>query len=396
MKYSPTRDERFALFPGPHVRQRYREKEVSGCGILAIINTDRRRVAGDKIRLGLCNMVERGNGLGSGYAAYGIYPEWAEHYALHMMYGDRNAVAEVERFLGSRLMIDHQEDVPCRPAGNVTDHPFFRRYFCQPQLSAEDPGSAAGEADPDELMVNFTFEVNTRFASAFVISAGKNMGVFKGVGFPAEIADFFMIDRYEGWIWTAHNRFPTNTQGWWGGAHPFTILDWSIIHNGEISSYGINKRFLEERGYICTLMTDTEVVAYLMDLLVRRHGLNFADACTVLAPPFWKDVDRMPEAQRKRATDLRTIYAGAALNGPFAFVLGFDGGLIGLNDRVKLRPLVVGRHDRTVYYSSEEAAIWVVNEQVSDVWAPPAGQPHITLLDGADVTCGNVTEARAG
>jgi len=76
-----------------------------------------------------------------------------------------------------------------------------------------------------------------------------------------------------GYIWTAHGRFPTNTPGWWGGAHPFCLLDWSIVHNGEISSYGINKRYLEPFGYKLELQTDTEVVAYLFDLLVRRHKL---------------------------------------------------------------------------------------------------------------------------
>lgn len=394
MMYSSTRDEKFALFPGPHVRSRYRERELSGCGLIGFINTDRRRVAGDKIRRGLCNMEERGNGLGSGFAGYGIYPEWPDHYALHMMYQNRDVIADVEKFLRSRLVIDHEENIPCHPGGNITDHPFFRRYFCHPKPPAGEEAACA--PDPDELMVRFIFDVNTRFGDAFVISAGKNMGVFKGVGFPADIADFFMIERYEGWTWTGHNRFPTNTQGWWGGAHPFSMLDWTIVHNGEISSYGINKRFLEERGYICTLMTDTEVVAYLMDLLVRRHGLSFDEACSVLAPPFWKDIDRMPEPQRTRATELRIVYAGASLNGPFAFLLGFSGGLIGLNDRVKLRPLVVGKKGDTVYYSSEEAAIWVLEDGMTDVWAPPAGQPHITFFaDSREEAQGAAAAARA-
>ena len=71
------------------------------------------------------------------------------------------------------------------------------------------------------------------------------MGAFKGVGFPEEIGHYFLLEEYEGHTWIGHNRFPTNTPGWWGGAHPFTLLDWSIVHNGEISSYGINSRYLE-------------------------------------------------------------------------------------------------------------------------------------------------------
>ena len=43
---------------------------------------------------------------------------------------------------------------------------------------------------------------------------------------PRRSADFFRLEEYEGHTWIGHNRFPTNTPGWWGGAHPFTLLDW--------------------------------------------------------------------------------------------------------------------------------------------------------------------------
>ena len=100
------------------------------------------------------------------------------------------------------------------------------------------------------------------------------MAVFKGVGYPEDVADFFCLEKYQGYIWTAHGRFPTNTPGWWGGAHPFTILDWTVVHNGEISSVRHQpSRYLESSATICTMQTDTEVVAYAVDLLMRRHGL---------------------------------------------------------------------------------------------------------------------------
>ena len=60
----------------------------------------------------------------------------------------------------------------------------------------------------------------------------------------------------------AHGRYPTNTPGWWGGAHPFAMLEYSIVHNGEISSYDANRRAIEMFGYKCTLLTDTEVITY--------------------------------------------------------------------------------------------------------------------------------------
>jgi glutamate synthase domain-containing protein 1 len=99
---------------------------------------------------------------------------------------------------------------------------------------------------------------------------GKDMGVFKGVGFPEDVAEFFCLEDYQGYLWSCHSRFPTNTPGWWGGAHPFNILDWTVVHNGELSSYGINRRYLEMYGYKCTMQTDTEVLT-AVDLLMRRQ-----------------------------------------------------------------------------------------------------------------------------
>ena len=38
------------------------------------------------------------------------------------------------------------------------------------------------------------------------------------------------------------------------------------------------------------------------------------------------------------------------ITGPFSIVLGFDGGLMALNDRLKLRSMVVGRKGRQGVY----------------------------------------------
>ncbi|MBI5344521.1 MAG: glutamine amidotransferase family protein, partial [Deltaproteobacteria bacterium] len=216
---------------------------------------------------------------------------------------------------------------------------------------------------------------------AYVFSSGKNMGAFKGVGNPRDIAEFFRIGDYEGYIWTAHTRFPTNTPGWWGGAHPFTLLDWSIVHNGEISSYGINKRYLEMYGYKLSLLTDTEAAAYMLDLLIRRHGLDVSVACMVLAAPFWKKIDSQGEAERDALAALRLTYGSALLNGPFSILFGHGKGLVGINDRIKLRPLVAAVKDDMVYMASEESAIREICPSPDKVWAPRAGEPVIVELD---------------
>jgi glutamate synthase domain-containing protein 1 len=121
-------------------------------------------------------------------------------------------------------------------------------------------------------------------------------------------------------------------------------------------------------------------VAYIFDLLVRKHGLSFEQAAMVMAPPFWQDIDRMAPDDAAEALALRQTYASAALNGPFAFLFGYSGGLIGLNDRIKLRPLVVAERGDTVFMASEESAIRVVSPDLDTLTYPVAGQPVIARL----------------
>jgi len=356
------------------------QKDISGCGLSGLINKDGKRVSGEVIIRSIKTQHDRGNGLGGGFAAYGIYPDFKDHYAVHVMCETKEALNEFENFLKDATTIDQQERIPTRTGTLITNAPLLMRYFVKPNTEVDNPLFDKGMSD-DDFMVRMVMKVNMDINGAFVFSSGKNMGAFKGVGYPEDVADFFRLDEYNGYIWTAHNRFPTNTPGWWGGAHPFTVLDWSIVHNGEISSYGINKRYLEMFGYHCTLLTDTEVVAYLLDLLIRRHGLPIEVACLALAPPFWNEMDRMEPERKKLCEAIRMVYASALLNGPFAILFAFNGGLVGLNDRIKLRPLIAATKGETVYMASEESAIREICSDPEKIWAPKAGDPLIARLN---------------
>ncbi len=89
--------------------------------------------------------------------------------------------------------------------------------------------------------------------------------------------------------------------GWWGGAHPFALLDTTVVHNGEISSYDANRRFIEMFGYSCDLLTDTEVITYIIDYLGRKLGLTYSEIANVIAvcsgPPL-KSRSRQKERER--------------------------------------------------------------------------------------------------
>lgn len=356
------------------------EKDISACGIFGVIQTKRGRIPGSVPIAAMTCMHDRGNGLGAGFAAYGVYPEFADKYAFHLMCETKAAQDAAVAVLRACFKIHLAEPIPTRKTLAIVKPPRVWRYFATLKPPRERPAEFADLSEPD-YVVAAVMRINTRVAGAFVFSRGRNMGAFKGVGFPEDIAEFFRLDEYKAHIWTGHNRFPTNTPGWWGGAHPFTLLDWSIVHNGEISSYGINRRYLCEHGYLCTLMTDTEVVAYLLDLLIRKHGLGKELAGKVFAPPFWDEIARMPERERELYTALRTTYAGAMLNGPFAILVADSTGLMGLNDRIKLRPLLVAERGDTVYMCSEESAVRAVSPKLDRVYMPKAGEPVIVELE---------------
>ncbi len=358
------------------------QKDIAGCGLTGLIHRKGGMVPGEVIIESINNMVDRGNGLGAGFAAYGIYPEYSEYYALHIMYDNEVAISKTEGFINEHLYTAHQERIPHRHTNSIKEHPRLWRYFVRPKRDLDESMIAKGlDLAEDDTMVRLVMTINLEFDGTFVFSSGKNMGAFKGVGFPAQIADFFRIEDYEGYLWTAHSRFPTNSPGWWGGAHPFTILDWSIVHNGEISSYGINKRYLEMFGYHCTLMTDTEVVAYLLDLLIRKHGLSKKMACSALAPPMWEEIERMDAEDKRLYKAIRMVYGSALLNGPFAILFADKTGLVGLNDRIKLRPLVAATDGEMTYMASEESAIRAICPSPERVWSPKAGEPVIAELN---------------
>lgn len=348
----------------------------SGCAIAAVISKEGKRMTGEKIIEAMKPMHDRSNGLGGGFAGYGIYPKYKELYALHIFYDDKDIRSDCEKYIKDKFEIVQAEEIPIRKTPKITDEPFIWRYFVAPLKSV----LQRKQQNEKEFVAKTVMKINTRFKGAYVFSSGKNMGAFKAVGYPEDVGYFYRLDEYEGYSWTAHGRYPTNTPGWWGGAHPFALLDYSIVHNGEISSYDANRRFIEMFGYKCTLQTDTEVITYIMDYLLRRQGLTLEEAASVIAAPFWSTIAQKSEEERKVLNYLRMMFSSLLITGPFSIVLGFEGGLMALNDRLKLRSMVVGNKDDKVYIASEEASIRTMEPDAENIYAPAGGEPVIVRV----------------
>jgi glutamate synthase domain-containing protein 1 len=359
-------------------------KEICACSIFGAMNREGDRFTGEGVMKAIASMRVRGNGLGGGFAAYGIYPDHRDLYAFHLMFtgptdvARRAAKKELEAFLARKFDVYFDEEIPTDDSVFVRDPPLLWRYFVLPRKEGEDEATADSDYIVSQIMA-----VNTKIENAYVFSSGKNMGCFKGVGYPEEIGEYFMLDRlYRGHTWTVHGRFPTNTQAWWGGAHPFGLLDTTVVHNGEVSSYGTNRWYLEMYGYACTLQTDTEVIAYAADLLMRRQRLPIEIVAKILAPPIWAAIDRMDEKEKRLMTALRMTYGPLLMNGPFAVIIGETGRMVGLTDRIRLRPLTAATRGEIFYISSEEASIRLISPHLDRVWTPRGGEPVIAEMKG--------------
>lgn len=334
-------------------------------------------MSGESIIKSIATMHDRSNGLGGGFAGYGIYPEYKDSYAFHIFYNSQKAKEECEAFLDRHFDIVNLSKIPTRKHPRITDEPLIWRYFVNPLPTK----LAASQLDEKEFVARCVIKLNDEMDGVYVFSSGKNMGVFKASGFPEDVGEYYRLEDYEAYSWTAHGRYPTNTPGWWGGAHPFALLDFSVVHNGEISSYDANRRSIEMFGYKCNLLTDTEVITYILDFLLRKKGLTLQEMASVIAAPFWSTIEKKPPQEREQLTYLRNAFASLLITGPFSILFGFDGGVMALNDRLKLRSMVVGEKDETVYIASEECAIRVLEPNPDKIWAPRGGEPVIVTLN---------------
>ena len=146
----------------------------SGCAIAAVLSREGRLMTGETIIESMKPMHDRSNGLGGGFAAYGIYPEYRDFFALHLFLEDRAARKNCEAFLRETMEIVREERIPTRKTPAITDEPLIWRFFVTPLRSVR----AAMQIDEEERGARTVMAINTQMKGVYVFSSGKNMGVF--------------------------------------------------------------------------------------------------------------------------------------------------------------------------------------------------------------------------
>ena len=161
----------------------------SGCAISGIFSRTGEKISGTEIIRSISVMHDRSNGLGGGFAGYGIYPQYKDLYAFHVFYNGTAAKSACEEELERTFDIVNLSKIPVRSHPNITDSPLIWRYFVTPLKTKLD----ASGLDEKEYVARFVIRVNNEVSGAHIFSSGKNMGVFKAVGFPEDVGAFYRL-----------------------------------------------------------------------------------------------------------------------------------------------------------------------------------------------------------
>jgi len=126
------------------------------------------------------------------------------------------------------------------------------------------------------------------------------------------------------------------------------------------------------------------VLAYAVDLLLRKQKLPIELVARIFAPPMLEAIERMDKDRRELYTALRMTYAPLLMNGPFTVIIAHHNEMVGLTDRIRLRPITAGAKGDLVFLSSEEASIRAVCPDLELAWTPPGGEPVVVRLHSQD------------
>ncbi len=78
---------------------------MDACALFGMLNVKGLRFPSTDPVNAISKMRERENGLGGGFAVYGIYPDYSDLYALHTMYLDRYVKRSVEKVLEEKFQV---------------------------------------------------------------------------------------------------------------------------------------------------------------------------------------------------------------------------------------------------------------------------------------------------
>ena len=363
---------RSQVYSRPEDRSVSKSAEEGGCGVTGFACTV--PLAGRFIYEPSVQMQNRGNGKGGGIAAVGLTPGQMgvsrevldTHYLLQIALLDPGCHAELERqfvlpgfdvAVSARLPhIDDYRDIP----GLEVRPPDVHRYIVRAkpealQVFARQTGlEALSPRDlEDEFVWRNSYRLNDAYYAslgekrAFVLSHGRDLLVFKLVGYAEQNVQYYQLQDFKAHAWIAHQRYPTKGRVWHpGGAHPFVGLNEALVHNGDFANYYSVCDYLRQRNIRQQFLTDTEVSVQLFDLWDRVYKYPLEYIIEALAPTTELDFDQLPPDRQAIYRQIQATHIHASPDGPWFFIIARSQPdqkkvqLLGITDTAMLRPQV--------------------------------------------------------
>jgi glutamate synthase domain-containing protein 1/glutamate synthase domain-containing protein 3 len=351
--------------------------EEGGCGVTGFACTV--PLAGRFIYEPSIQMQNRGNGKGGGIAAVGLTPEQMgvsreildDYYLLQIALLDPSCHAELER----QYVLPNFEVALSTRQPHIADYrdiaglevrpPDVHRYVvrAKPEVlkafAAETGLESLSPRDlEDEFVYRNSYRLNdTYYASlgdkrAFVLSHGRDLLVFKLVGYAEQNVQYYQLQDFKAHAWIAHQRYPTKGRVWHpGGAHPFVGVNEALVHNGDFANYYSVCEYLRQRNIRQQFLTDTEVSVQLFDLWDRVYKYPLEYIIEALAPTTELDFDQLPPEKQAIYRQIQATHIHASPDGPWFFIIARSQPdrkrvqLLGITDTAMLRPQVFALSD---------------------------------------------------
>ena len=383
------------------------EAAEGGCGVLGFAANV--PIAGRHIVTSSQQMHNRGNGKGGGIAAAGLDPVQMRvspdvlrtQYLIQIAYLDPGARAQVER----ECLTERFDIAQAYPIETLDDYravsgldvrpPDVVRYFgrVKPEVLAhfaEENGlrHLPARQVEDEYVYQNTFRLNQRYYAslgdkrAFVLCHGRDLLVFKIVGYAEQAAAFYRLEDLTAHVWISHQRYPTKGRIWHpGGAHPFIGVNEALVHNGDFANYHRVTEYLRQRNIAPLFLTDTEVSVLLFDLWDRVYGYPLEVLLEALAPTTERDFDLLPSEKQALYRAIQQTHLHGSPDGPWFFIVArsqpdtLTWQLLGITDTSMLRPQVFALYEN-VLRASRPCSVDAIRNASREYGREARNAPH--------------------
>ena len=178
-----------------------------------------------------------------------------------------------------------------------------------------------------------------------ILSLGTGLELIKDLGDASVVAGAYGLDEFTGTHGIGHTRMATESDVDIRSAHPywaFPYNDVSVVHNGQITNYWIQRRQMERKGHRFMSDCDSELLA-----VYTAHHLS--EGATL-------------EDSLKQSIE--------EIDGVFTYLVATRDSLGMAKDTMAAKPLVLYESDEMIAMASEEVAIRSILPQEIDTWDP--------------------------